>query len=216
MSSEKSYQALRSIWDKVAAQAPDGKKYLIFKSRTDLDYLYCTGFVDEAKYKPSDWVEAFSDSLMPNGAYMVSEAQWLDKVKYHFWGKVGLPWNPMELREGEWSDAEFGTMIKDKILPQIFFTPEEFEKVLGEAKKNGLMVGGKYMVTKLVKENLVDLLNNYPSPRRAREIDVAALTGQTAAGPGVAATPGQKSGFTQGVSPSQKAADRLSQLLSKR
>lgn len=213
MSSDKSYQALRSIWDKVAAQAPDGKKYIIFKSRTDLDYLYCTGFVDETKYSPTDWVNAFSDSLMPNNAYLVTEEQWLDKVKYHFWGKVGVPWNPMELREGEWTETEFRAMVKDKILPQIFHTPEEFEIILSDAKKSGLMIGGKYMITKLVKENLLDLLNNYPSPRRAREMDVAALTGKTASGPG---TPAQKSGFVQGVSPSQKAADRLSQLLSKR
>ena len=124
MSSEKSYQALRAIWDKVAVQAPDGKKYLIFKSRTDLDYLYCTGFVDEAKYKPDDWVGAFSDSLMPNGAYMVNEAQWLDKEKFHFWGPVGVPWNPLELREGEWTEAQFrlchhGIARLDLVIEQI-------------------------------------------------------------------------------------------------
>src|SRR5262245_49460505 len=125
MSSDKSYQALRAIWDKVAVQAPDGKKYIIFKSRTDLDYLYCTGFVDETKYKPDEWVEAFKDSLMPNNAYLVNEDQWLDKVKYHYWGPVGLPWDPMELREGAWEEKEFRAMIKEKIMPQIFFTPEE-------------------------------------------------------------------------------------------
>jgi hypothetical protein len=215
MSSEKSFQALRAIWDKVAVQAPDGKKYLVFKSRTDLDYLYCTGFVDETKYKPSDWVDAFSDSLMPNGAYMVSEGQWLDKVKHHFWGPVGLPWNPLELREGVWEEKEFRAMIDEKIMPQIFFTAEEFEKVLSEAKKNGLTVNGKYMVTKVVKQNLIDLLNDYPSPRRAREMDVAALKGQLATG-GTAAGQTQKSGFAKGTSPSQQAADRLSQILSKR
>jgi len=215
MSSDKSYQALRAIWDKVAAQAPDGKKYIIFKSRTDLDYLYCTGFVDETKYSSEDWVNAFSDSLMPNKAYLVSEEQWLDKVKYHFWGKVGTPWNPLELREGAWEEAEFRAMVKEKILPQIFYTEAEFEKILAEAKKSGLVMGGKYMITKAVKENLLDLLNNYPSPRRAREMDVAALKGQPLSG-GSPAGQAQKSGFSQGLSPSQKAADRLSQLLSKR
>lgn len=212
MSSDKSYRALRAIWEKVSVQAPDGRRYLIFKSKEDLEYLYCTGFVDEAKYPCEEWVNSFPDSLTPIGAYMVSEDQWMDKVKYHYSGPVGVPFDPMELREGDWAEEEMQKLIREKILPSIFFTAEEFQKILDESKKRGLLVDGKYRITKAIKEDLLGVLNEFPSPRRARELAVAEAR-QSAVGAPASARP--TSGYEKGIPASQQAAEKLRDLLSK-
>lgn len=204
---EKSHPALKAIWEKVSVRAPDGKNYLLFKNRKDLEYLYCTGFVDVDRYPLDEWVETFSDSLMPNGAYMVTEEQWMDKVRFHYSGPVGRPFDPMTLREGEWSEEEIRTLIREKILPSVYITADQFEKVIEDVKQGPYYVNGKFLINQAVKADLLTTLNNYASPRRIRELAVVE------AGEGSGRTEGK--GFVKGPTPSQQAAERLSQIISK-
>ncbi len=53
MSLEKSQKILKAMWEKVAKPGADGKKYIIIKNRTDLEYHYWSGFVDDEKYTPA-------------------------------------------------------------------------------------------------------------------------------------------------------------------
>ncbi len=202
MSSDKSDRALRAIWDKVSVKAEDGQRYILLKNRDDIEYLYCSGFVDETKFGIQKWVDSFADALMPNSAYLLDEHQWMDKVQFHYSGPVKAPFDPMQLREGEWTEDEMQELIREKILPSIYLTADDFGKIFEEAKKQGLMTDGRYIINRATKEGLLDLINDCPSPRRCRELSVAELQTTQAASPAASQVP-----------PSRQATERLQQLL---
>lgn len=213
MPEEKSRQILQKMWDKVAKPAADGKKYIIIKDRKDLEYHFWSGFVDDDQYTLQQWVDAFKDSLLPNGAYLVNETQWMEKAVYHYSGPIDRPYDPMTLREGEWDEKELDQFAWEKLRPCLYFSKEDFGRWLLEAKKS-FYVNGKYVVTALVKKELLEFVNAYASPRRILQLGVwrlKAAQGQPAGSP-----VGADSGFARGPSQSQSIASKLSQLVGAR
>ncbi len=212
MSSEKSYKTLQSIWEKLAKPAKDGKKSLTFKDRSDLVYLYSTGFVDEKQCSLKDWVKAFDDSRLGDGSYALNEGQWMDKVKYHYAGPIGVPFDPLQLREGDWTPADMEQLIKEKILPSIYFTEAEFRKIFEEVKPT-FFLNGLYKLSPAVKKDLKELIDLIPSPSQVRALGVAEARGRLSPG-GKAGGP--SSGFSKGPSQSEMAAQRLANILLKK
>lgn len=202
--SEKSIKAVRAIWDKVAQPGPDGKKYVFFVNRNDLVYLFCTGFVDEARHTLHDWVDSFKDSLQENGSYMVNGAQWMDKARFRHSGPVGQPFDPLQLRDGKWSEQEIEAMIKTHLLPAVYFTEKELRAIWDEAKET-FYLNGSYHVTTEVKKDLRMMIDRYPSPAQVRAIGLAEVRAQASGKMG--------SGFAAGPAQSQVAAQRLADLL---
>lgn len=212
MSSEKSYRTLQSIWDKLSKPGKEGKKWLAFKDRNDLVYLFSTGFVDESQYSLQDWVKAFEESRQPDGSYLISEGQWLEKVKYHYSGPIGVPFDPMMLREGDWTDQQMELLIKEKILPAIYFTEAEFRKILEEVKPT-FYANGVYKISAPVKKDLKELIDMIPSPAQVRALGVSEARGQMSSGSNSGQNP---SGFSKGPAQSELAAQRLASILLKK
>lgn len=216
MPEEKSRQILQRMWEKVAKPGADGKKYIVIKDRKDLEYHFWSGFVDDDQFTLQQWVDAFQDSLLPNGAYLVTEEQWMDKVPYHYSGPIDRPYDPMTIREGEWGDEELEQFAWEKLKPCLYFSKDDFGKWFQAAKKT-FYVNGKYVVTTVVKKELAEFLNLYASPRRILQMGVwqlKAAQGRSANASSMAA--GASSGFAQGPSTSQSIASKLSQLVGQR
>ena len=202
--SEKSIKAVRAIWDKVAQPGPDGKKYISFANRNDLVYLFCTGFVDETRHTLHDWVDSFKDSLQENGSYKVNEAQWMNKAQFRYSGPTGQPFDPMQLRNGTWTEQEMEAMIKTHLLPAVYFSEKELRAIWNEAKET-FYIKGSYQVTPEVKKDLRMMIDMYPSPAQVRAIGLAEARAQMSGKMG--------SGFATGPAQSQVAAQRLADLL---
>ncbi len=217
MSSDTSYKALKEIWARVSIKAPDGKNYILFKVRDDIVYLYCTGFVDEKKHTLKEWVEAFDDSRMPNGMYMVGEDQWMDKVRFRYSGPVGQPFDPMSVREGDWPEAAMEKLIQEKILPAVYFTEPEFRSIWNEARAT-FYKDGIYRISAAVKNDLKSLLDSYPSPAQVRALGILEAKLNLGQISGAAGLPkaGTSTAYAQGPTPSQVAAGKLAALLSKK
>ncbi|QQR80555.1 MAG: hypothetical protein IPJ69_14920 [Deltaproteobacteria bacterium] len=208
-----SHKVFQDIWQRVSQPANDGNRYIFFKSLTDIEYLYCTGFVDEEVYSVKQWVESFNDSRQPDGSYVINEIEWMDKIPFRHVKPVGSPFDVMTLKEGDWSEEDMQKLIQTTLLPNLFFTKDEFSQIFALAKQNGLYVNGKYRITPLIKRDIHQMLTQYPSPRRAREL--AMQEAKKAQAPaGAANTSG--TGFQKGIPASQQAAMRLQDLISKK
>ncbi len=208
-----SHKAFQNIWQQVSQPATDGNRYIFFKSLTDIEYLYCTGFVDEEVYTIKQWVESFNDSRQPDGSYVINEIEWMDKIPFRHVKPVGPPFDPMTLKEGDWTEEEMQRFLQTTLLPNLFFTKEEFAQIFDLAKQNGLYVNGKYRITPLIKRDIHQMITQYPSPRRARELAM-----QEAKKPPTAATTSGTSstGFQRGIPASQQAAMKLQDLIAKK
>ncbi|HSA60245.1 MAG TPA: hypothetical protein VLJ37_11235 [bacterium] len=210
---------MMTIWEKVSVPQAGGMRCIVWRNRNDLDYLYDSGFVDTDQYRKEQWIDAFQDSLKPDGSYIVTKDQWLAKRAFRFDGPTGEPFDPLTLPEGEWDMDAFDKLLKQKILPSTTLTEENFRRGFEKARKTAI-VNGKVVVNKMFKFNLKQIFLLYPSPRRNREMAVAEermkLTPPKADKTSKAATGlSQASGFSTGPSKEQSIQDRLSRLLKK-
>src|SRR5262245_56516548 len=114
---------LEAIFNRVAKDGKDGKKYIFFKDQTDIAFLYASGFVDAKKYGFQNWMDAFKPSRQADGSYVISREQWMEKKKYHYEGPINPPWDPMSLEEREYTEKEIQEIIAKKIIPCTLFDP---------------------------------------------------------------------------------------------
>lgn len=198
-------RTFKLIWDQVAQAGPDGKKKLSFQGRFDVVGLFCSGFVDESRFTVHDWLAAFEPHKQTDGSYLLTEEQWLEKMKFHYDGPVGRPFDPLMLREGEWEDSRVVALIENHILPAVYFNEQEFRMIWDETKPQ-YFVNGKFVVSRKFKEDLRDLVEAYPSPGQVRALGLAEIRAQRS----------KQAGFVPGPTKSQSATQRLADLLSKR
>lgn len=210
---------MQVIWDKTSTPHPDGQRYIVWRNRFDLEFLYLMGFVDTDRFSKEEWIDSFRDSLQKGGSYRVTQDQWFAKRIFRYSGPVGEPLDPLSLREGLWEMSEFETLLKEKILPSTTLKEDYFRGAIEKARKTAIKEG-KYVVNRPFKFGLKQLLLNYPSPRRLREISVLEAKQGFASAPRKAAPQKagpdksiQKSGFSEGQSVEKQTADKLSRLL---
>lgn len=205
-----------AIWDKVSQPSPDGQRYIVWRTRDDIDYLYDTGFVDTDRHKKEDWIDAFKDSLQADKTYRITKDQWLAKRPFRFNGPTSPPFDPLTLQEGEWEIEEFEKILKEKVFPSTTLSEEIFRKAIDKGKEKAF-VGGKFILSKAFKFALKQAFILHPSPRRFRELAVAeardelnkALEAAQKARKGSTS----KSGYVSGPSQERSAMDQLSRLL---
>lgn len=210
---------MQVIWDQTSKPLPDGQRYIVWRNRYDLEFLYIMGFVDTDRFSKEEWIHSFGDSLQKGGSYRVTQEQWFAKRLFRYSGPVGAPLDPLTLREGLWEMGEFETLLKEKILPSTTLKEDYFRGAIEKAKKTAIK-DGKYVVNRPFKFGLKQLLLTYPSPRRLREISVLEAKQGFASAPRKAAPQKagpdksiQKSGFSEGQSVEKQTADKLSRLL---
>ena len=214
MSLEKSRKILQKMWERCAKPGADGRKYIVIKDRADVEYHYWSGFVDDEKFSVQEWADAFQDSLLAKGVYLVNEDQWLAKAKYHYSGPIHPPWDPMTIREGEWDETELETLAWEKLKPNVYFSKEDFAKVIAEVKRTIPKASGKYVIGRALKQDWTEFVNTYASPRRVLQMGVAQL--KAARGQPISPQAPVQTGFVQGPSASRQIADKLSQLIGRR
>lgn len=167
---------MESLWDQMRrGRVKMPADSVVFEGDHDLIYLYNVGFVDTDKYSQQTWLNAFRESRKANGAYHLTKKQWLDKTKYRYNELVVPPFNPLRLREGEWTVEDLKKLAKQKIIPETIITYEQYLKGLEEAKQKGLIKDGIMVVTREWKLKLLELLNQHPSPKRRRALMVEQL-----------------------------------------
>lgn len=205
---------LEQIWNQVATQAEDGKKYIILKlGIQDLMFLYMSGFVDAKKYSFKQWMEAFTPSRRPNGHYWVLKEHWLEKKKYHYTGPVKIPFDPMKMEERDYEEQEITKLLTEKILPGTMFNVAYAPTIINNLKAQGRLINGKFRIDQELKKYLLGVMNQYPSPMRILEVSVDRMRKAKKGDRKLMQEQIQKSAFSAGSTAQQIAAARLSSLM---
>lgn len=207
---------MKAIWEAVSQAFPDGQKKIIWRNANDLQYLYETGFVDTDQFSLEQWTKAFEESRQPNGSYLVTEEQWLAKRSYRYNGPTGEPFDPLSMREGEWTPEEIEDLIANRLLPSTILKRESFDQMLAKGREMGRFINGKYIINKPFKFGLKQLLDFYPSPKRQRELAVQEARKKLKATKETASVSKQEvptTGFATGPSKEKQMTDQLSKLL---
>ena len=206
---------LEVIFNRVAKAGKDGKPRLFFKDHVDIAFLYATGFVDARKFTYKQWLDSFDPSKQPDGGYIISREQWLEKTKFHYDGPIHPPWDPMTLEEREYSEKEIHDLLVEKVLPCTVFDASYAQVYINNLKAQGRLVNGKANVDKPAKEYILQVINQYPAPMRVLEVSVYGLRNVKRGKTQAAQDQVQKSGFAAGMTAQQIYAGRLADLAKK-
>ncbi len=160
------------IWERTSHDDGSGAPVIKYAANQDLLFLYAAGFVDAEKYPLEEWVEAFKPSLQPDGSYIVTREQWMDKEKYYYSGEIREPFDPLQIPEKEYSEEEISDMFKACIIPSSQATADKVPLFINDYKERGVMKDGKMAVTKQIKQELNLFLSKFPSPLRILELSV--------------------------------------------
>jgi hypothetical protein len=211
-------EVMGKIWSAIPKE-PGTPVEMVRYLSTDLKYLYDFGFVDTRAYTYEEWEKAFEDYKQADGTYLFNKDQFIRLGRYKYTGHIKTPLDPLKIREGWYEIDTWRSFLVKNVIPSTTGLTVEFIKE-GEKKAlaQGLIVKGRIKIGKEVKLWLKQLLDNYPSPLRRREIDVQAaydkLVAQAAAKSGKPIS--QKSTFEEGRKASDIKRKGLDEVLVKR
>lgn len=172
---EKNRSIMEDIWKRIPkeTQLPQSLKgeYILYIA-TDPKYLYMTGFVDTKRYTEEEWIQAFQDSLQNDGTYLISKEKFIRLGKYKYTGPIRKPLDAMKIREGWYDSTQWHEFLVKSVIPSTTIPPETLVQIEKEMKKTGRYVNGRIQIDKSVKLNIKNLIENYPSPARRREVGV--------------------------------------------
>jgi hypothetical protein len=170
---ERNRKVLEWLWKQIHKDSPEmPPDRLIFEGDHDLIYLYRIGMIDTDRYSLEKWLQAFRESRQKGGSYSLTLQQWLDKAPYRYSGPVQPAFDPMTIRDGDWTEEEWKQLVKDKFLPETTVPFEMFLYGIAEGKKKGLIKDGIITMTSDRKKTFLGIFNKHPSPRRCRALAI--------------------------------------------
>lgn len=159
---------MEMIWDAMP-RYPDENHITL--GAGDIEELYNNGFVDTELYKREDWVKAFEPhKTAEEDTYVVTKEEFLEKEKFRYKGEIMVPFEPLLINEGKYTDEGLQELIDLSIAPSCSLPKRDVQKFFDEFKakyreKDNLIrmdMEGKRRVAYLIYEN--------PSPMRRREL----------------------------------------------
>ena len=169
-----SVDPMEYIWDKLPKEKDlNGNDYIEYVT-TDLPYLYENGFVDTQKYTLDEWliaIIAFKND--ETGTYQLNREQFLSLRVFRYDGQLRAPFEPMRIREGNWTEEELWKLFVLSIKPSSTLSDQQFAGMIESAKKKGLFVNGQFRVDRPFKVRLNQIVQENPSPLRKLELRVA-------------------------------------------
>lgn len=200
------------IWSKLPkSRAADGEAYIEY-TITDLPYLYHNGFVDTQAYSLDDWLIAFIPFKQDNGSYRLNKEQFLNLRHYRYAGMIRAPFDPLRIREGEWTEEDLWKLYHLSIKPSSTLSEEQYGTMIATAKKKGRFVEGKFRLDRSFKTRLKQLVEQNPSPLRRLELRVAGERKKEE----TRTTQKEKSKFSVGKTKAESTQKAFSELLTKR
>lgn len=171
---EANQELMAKIWNEIPKD-PTSNNEMVRYTNDDLHYLYETGFVDSKAYKYEEWEKAFESTKQINGTYLFNKEKFISLGRYKYVGPIKTPLDPLKIREG-WYDLEvWRNFIVSAIFPSTsVLTMEKLVEGEKKAKAEGKIVNGRIKVDKEYKLMIKMVIDNFPSPRRRRELGVQA------------------------------------------
>lgn len=174
---EKNRFDMETIWSRSPKEEnlPSHLKgeYVLYLS-TDPKYLYLSGFVDVKQFSYEEWENAFQECKQPDGSYLISKDQFIILGKYKYSGPVKKPLDAMKIREGWYKLTDWHEFCANSILPSTsILKVEDLVQMEKIGKENGKIIGNRILIDKSDKLRIKQLLDEYPSPIRRRELGVA-------------------------------------------
>lgn len=133
-------------------------------------FLWENGFVDTAKFPKETWKAAFEPFKQPGGEYKITHDEFLTLDKFRYRGELHIPFDPLRINEGKYTDEGFEKLAQESIAPSCSLPPDLFKKFVDELKNEFRQEDDLLLIKTAAKQKIKKLLDENPSPLRKLEI----------------------------------------------
>ncbi len=137
----------------------------------DVEQLWHMGFVDTARITMSEWKRLFEPHRQPDGSFLLGHDDFLALDAYRYKGEIRIPFDPMKINEGKYTDEGLDELIEASVVPSCSLAREQLQEFFTEFKgefrdgSDGLIV-----IRAPAKQRIRALLDAHPSPLRNLEL----------------------------------------------
>ncbi|MFA4874335.1 MAG: hypothetical protein WC690_03245 [bacterium] len=161
------FDVMEHLWDTLE-KTPDGRHILY--TDIDIDQLWWMGFVDTDQIGLEEWKALFEHLRQADGTYLLGKDDFLALDRYRYKGEIRIPFDPMLINEGKYTDEGFDTLVNASIAPSSRLSRDELAKFVNDLKKDFRQPDGLVLIKKPAKQRIKALLDDTPSPLRNLEI----------------------------------------------
>ena len=208
---------MEMIWNGIP-KIPDEDHITLTKD--DIEDIWENGFVDTEQFPCETWVKAFEPHISPEGHYVLTLEEFLEKDAFRYTGEIFRPFEPLFINEGKYTDEGLHELIDLSIGPSCDYSRQKLDKFFKKWIKKYRDSSDNLIVMNIdSKREIAKLVYENPSPLRRRELIFEAMfTGYMAdiadGNIVISATPGQAaqiqiSTFTTKVTTGESALKKL-------
>jgi hypothetical protein len=161
------FDVMEYLWNTLE-KTPDGEH--IRYTESDVEQLWWMGFVDTARVGMQSWRAAFEPFRQRDGTFLVSRDDFLSLDRYRYQGEIRIPFDPMRINEGKYTDEGLDELIQDSIAPSCALPREELDTFFATLKKDFRQPDRLILIKRPAKERIQTLLDEHPSPLRNLEL----------------------------------------------
>jgi hypothetical protein len=154
------------LWD----QLPKNDAGNICYTQADVDGLWHMGFVDTERYPLSTWRAQFEPYRRPDGTFELDHQSFVALEKYRYTGEIRVPFDPMFINEGKYTDEGLRELFDLSIAPSCSLSAEDLNIFLGELTALHRDKDGLIKIGKQAKAHIKDMLDHNPSPLHNLEV----------------------------------------------
>ena len=102
----------------------------------------------------------------------MNKDQFLSLDSYRYKGEIFIPFDPMDINEGKYTDEGLDELINASIRPSCGLSSNDLKNFFDELKKDFRQTDGLILIKKDAKRRINALLTEHPSPLRNMEVMV--------------------------------------------
>jgi hypothetical protein len=154
----------QNVMEFLWGQLPKNDAGNICYTQGDIDGLWHMGFVDTERYPLSSWRSQFEPYRRPDDTFELDHGSFVALEKYRYTGEIRVPFDPMLINEGKYTDEGLRELFDMSIAPSCSLSPEDLNVFLGEITELHRDKDGLIKIGKQAKAQIKQMLSHNPSP----------------------------------------------------
>lgn len=161
------FDVMEHLW-KTLEKTEDGEHIRYYP--IDLQQLWWMGFIDTKRISLDDWFGLLEPYRQEDGTYLLGKHDFLALDEYRYKGEIRIPFDPMLINEGRYTDEGLDELIEASIVPSCDLPRDKVHEFFAAIKKDYRQQDGLILIQRPAKERVKTLLEEHPSPLRHLEI----------------------------------------------
>ena len=162
------FDLMQYLWDVTEKSADE--KFLEYAEQ-DIGDLWRIGFIDTEKISQLEWKKAVLPFKQASGTYKFSYADFMKLDQFRYKGELFVPFDPMKINEGFYSDQGIQELFDASIKPSITAPEHEYIDYIKNFKKKYRDTSNELVRIDHDAKNFIRILFDlYPSPLRNLEL----------------------------------------------